>query len=106
MLLANCRIFVTKHACVHEGDVETSRGSDERRFGRNGGAKLADGLQAHLGSALTVIVNTGDDLELHGLLVCPDLDTIMYTLAGLANEATGWGVRDETWSALRFKVVE
>ena len=47
---------------------------------------------------LSVIVNTGDDLELHGLLVCPDLDTVMYTLAGLANDATGWGVRDETWS--------
>ncbi len=49
--------------------------------------------------ALSVIVNTADDLELHGLLVSPDLDTVMYTLAGLANDATGWGVRDETWSA-------
>ena len=49
--------------------------------------------------ALSVIVNTADDLELHGLLVSPDLDTVMYTLAGVANDATGWGVRDETWSA-------
>jgi len=48
---------------------------------------------------LTVIVNTGDDLVLHGLHVSPDLDTVMYTLAGLANTTTGWGVRDETWSA-------
>ena len=48
---------------------------------------------------LTVVVNTGDDLELHGLLICPDLDTVLYTLAGLANDETGWGVRDETWSA-------
>ena len=56
---------------------------------------------ALLGDAveLSVIVNTGDDLELHGLHVSPDLDTVMYTLAGLANDETGWGVRDETWSA-------
>ncbi len=47
---------------------------------------------------LTIIVNTGDDLELHGLAVSPDLDTVMYTLAGLANDETGWGVQDETWS--------
>ena len=72
--------------------------------GGYGGARMADGV-ARLAAApdsnleLSVIVNTGDDVELHGLLVCPDLDTVMYTLAGLANEATGWGVRDETWSA-------
>jgi LPPG:FO 2-phospho-L-lactate transferase len=48
------------------------------------------------------VVNTGDDLELHGLAVSPDLDTVMYTLAGLANEETGWGLRDETWSAARM----
>jgi LPPG:FO 2-phospho-L-lactate transferase len=75
--------------------------------GGYGGAKLSHGLA--LASAarearglapldLTVIVNTGDDLELHGLCVSPDLDTVMYTLAGLANDETGWGVRDETWS--------
>ena len=65
-----------------------------------GGAKLADGLQAVLPhGALAVIVNTGDDLVLHGLHVSPDLDTVMYTLAGEANPATGWGLRDETWSA-------
>jgi LPPG:FO 2-phospho-L-lactate transferase len=56
---------------------------------------------ALLGEALelTVIVNTGDDLELHGLYISPDLDTVMYTLAGLANVETGWGVTAETWSA-------
>src|SRR3954452_23521932 len=61
---------------------------------------MADGF-ALLGedARLSVIVNTGDDLELHGLHVSPDLDTVVYTLAGLANDETGWGVRDETWSA-------
>src|SRR3954452_21251362 len=61
---------------------------------------MADGF-ALLGedARLSVIVNTGDDLELHGLHVSPDLDTVMYTLSGLANDETGWGVRDETWSA-------
>ena len=67
-----------------------------------GGAKLAHGLQLALpdpARELTAIVNTADDLEVHGLHVSPDLDTVMYTLAGWANTATGWGVRDETWSA-------
>lgn len=65
-----------------------------------GGARMAHGFEL-LGDAveLSVIVNTADDLELHGLLVSPDLDTVMYTLSGQANDATGWGVRDETWSA-------
>ncbi|MDQ3937256.1 MAG: 2-phospho-L-lactate transferase CofD family protein, partial [Chloroflexota bacterium] len=67
--------------------------------GGYGGAKMAHGF-ALLGSAneLSVVVNTADDLELHGLHVSPDLDTVMYTLAGLSNPETGWGVRDETWS--------
>lgn len=65
-----------------------------------GGAKMAHGF-ALLNDRveLTVIGNTGDDLELHSLHISPDLDTVMYTLAGLANPDTGWGVRDETWSA-------
>lgn len=70
--------------------------------GGYGGAKLAHGLAlvSHdLGLRPTVVVNTGDDLELHGLLISPDLDTVMYTLAGLANAEAGWGVRDETWSS-------
>jgi LPPG:FO 2-phospho-L-lactate transferase len=64
-----------------------------------GGAKLAAGLQAHLGERLTVVVNTADDLERHGLLVCPDHDTVMYTLAGLANREWGWGLEGETFNA-------
>ena len=64
-----------------------------------GGARLAHGLQAHLGDNLTVIVNTGDDVERHGLLVCPDLDTVLYTLAGIDNRAWGWGLEGETFAA-------
>jgi len=66
-----------------------------------GGAKLAAGLQATLPPGyLSVVVNTADDFEPWGLRVCPDLDTVMYTLAGLANTETGWGVRDESFDAL------
>ena len=64
-----------------------------------GGAKLAHGLQAHLGSGLIVVVNTADDLERHGLLVSPDHDTVMYTLAGLDNRDWGWGIAGETFAA-------
>jgi LPPG:FO 2-phospho-L-lactate transferase len=73
-----------------------------------GGAKMAHGL-AMLGAdaggsdgesiELTIVGNVADDLEVHGLHVSPDLDTVMYTLAGLANPDTGWGLRDDTWSA-------
>jgi LPPG:FO 2-phospho-L-lactate transferase len=63
-----------------------------------GGAKLADGLARCLPPEnLTVIVNTGDDFEHWGLKICPDLDTVCYTLAGLANPETGWGRAEETW---------
>ena len=65
-----------------------------------GGAKLAEGLAAHLGEDLTVVVNTGDDLELHGLAIWPDHDTVAYTLAGLDDEVRGWGLRDETWTVM------
>jgi LPPG:FO 2-phospho-L-lactate transferase len=65
-----------------------------------GGAKLAEGLAAHLGADLTVVVNTGDDLELHGLAVWPDHDTVAYTLAGLDDEERGWGLRDESWAVM------
>src|SRR5512147_1540679 len=67
-----------------------------------GGAKLAHGLAQVLPSEyLTVIVNTGDDFEHFGLYICPDLDTVCYTLAGLANPDTGWGRVDETWNAIQ-----
>jgi LPPG:FO 2-phospho-L-lactate transferase len=66
-----------------------------------GGAKLAHGLAQILPpEALTVIVNTGDDFEHLGLHISPDLDTVCYTLAGLANPDTGWGRAGETWQAM------
>jgi LPPG:FO 2-phospho-L-lactate transferase len=65
-----------------------------------GGAKLADGLQRVLGEQLAVVVNTGDDFEHWGLAVCPDLDTVMYNLAGVNNPEFGWGLAGETHSAL------
>ncbi len=61
-----------------------------------GGAKLAEGLQARLGDRLAVIVNTADDSERHGLLVMPDHDTVMYTLAGIEQAGLGWGVEGDT----------
>lgn len=63
-----------------------------------GGAKLVDGLAQLLRPEdLTVIVNTGDDFDYLGLQISPDLDTVCYTLADLANPITGWGQRDESW---------
>jgi len=81
-----------------------------------GGAKLADGLAQYLlspsslplpsrakeGNQLAVIVNTGDDFDLMGLRICPDLDTVMYTLAGIANPQTGWGVEGDTFEMLKM----
>lgn len=67
-----------------------------------GGAKLADGLQRTVGENLTVIVNTGDDFELHGLHLSPDLDTVVYTLAGMANRETGWGIAGDTFDNLEM----
>jgi LPPG:FO 2-phospho-L-lactate transferase len=64
-----------------------------------GGAKLALGLSRIVPAGdLMVIVNTGDDFEHLGLYISPDLDTVMYTLAGLDDPQRGWGRRDETWS--------
>ena len=66
-----------------------------------GGAKLAHGLAQILSPEdLTVIVNTGDDFEHYGLYISPDLDTVCYTLAGLANQETGWGRDNETWNVI------
>jgi LPPG:FO 2-phospho-L-lactate transferase len=66
-----------------------------------GGAKLAAGLQDVLPPGdLTVVVNTADDFDLWGLHICPDLDTVMYTLAGISNPETGWGLVDESFEAL------
>jgi len=66
-----------------------------------GGARLAHGLQQVLAPGdLTVVVNTADDTERHGLLVCPDHDTVMYTLAGIANRELGWGIAGDTWAVM------
>jgi len=85
-----------------------------------GGAKFADGLaqiiypRIHTNNhesiredswrlmdhSLTVVVNVGDDFDHLGLRICPDLDTVVYTLAGLANPETGWGLAGETWHAM------
>jgi LPPG:FO 2-phospho-L-lactate transferase len=71
-----------------------------------GGAKLAAGLEAALIQTsegdLSVVVNTADDFDLWGLRICPDLDTVMYTLAGLANPETGWGIAGETFDSLEM----
>ena len=68
--------------------------------GGTGGTKLAHGF-ALLGDRveLTVIVNVGDDAEIHGLHVSPDIDALLYTLSGLIDAARGWGIRDDTHSA-------
>ena len=66
-----------------------------------GGAKLAAGLAAVLpGEDLTIAVNTGDDFEHLGLTICPDIDSVVYALAGLNDEQRGWGVADESWQAM------
>jgi LPPG:FO 2-phospho-L-lactate transferase len=69
--------------------------------GGTGGAKLAHGLQQVLPPGdLTVVVNVADDMEWQGLPVSPDLDTVMYTLAGLADPVQGWGVAGDTHTAM------
>ncbi len=65
-----------------------------------GGAKLALGLASVAPDGLTVVVNTADDFEHLGLSICPDLDTVMYTLAGVANPETGWGRQAESWTVM------
>ena len=67
--------------------------------GQVGGAKLADGLYRLRGRDLAVIVNTGDDYQHLGLEFSPDLDTVLYTLAGIANPAAGWEPAGETLAA-------
>jgi LPPG:FO 2-phospho-L-lactate transferase len=70
-----------------------------------GGARLLDGLARVAearGDELTAIVNVGDDFEHLGLCICPDLDSVMYTLSGLGDEARGWGLAGETFRALEM----
>lgn len=71
--------------------------------GGTGGAKLAVGLAAVLPPEdLTVIANTGDDIDVWGVHVSPDVDAVLYRLAGIFDEERGWGIRDETWAALEM----
>jgi LPPG:FO 2-phospho-L-lactate transferase len=66
-----------------------------------GGAKLAHGLAGILPPEnLSVVVNVADDFELYGLTICPDLDTVMYTLAGIASAETGWGITGDTYHCM------
>ena len=68
-----------------------------------GGAKLAAGLQNVVSRGdLSVVVNTADDFDLWGLHICPDLDTVMYTLAGVSNPETGWGIAGESFETLNM----
>ena len=70
-------------------------------WGGVGAARLLGGVvQAPAPARIAAVVNVADDTEFHGLLVCPDLDTITYTLAGAVNPDTGWGLAGETWAAL------
>ena len=66
-----------------------------------GGSKFALGVhRAYPAAGITVIANTADDITLHGLRICPDLDTIMYTLGGGAESVRGWGRHDESWRVM------
>ncbi len=70
--------------------------------GGTGGAKFVDGLrQVVSAKELTIIVNTGDDLEWWGLYVSPDLDSITYVLAGVLSKERGWGVKGDTFFCLQ-----
>ena len=66
--------------------------------GGTGGAKLAAGMQARLGSRLSVIANTGDDIEILGVHVSPDPDLVTYWLSGEIDEQRGWGIRDDSFT--------
>ncbi len=66
-----------------------------------GAAKLLTGMiQVVDQPSLTIVANTGDDTVMHGLTICPDIDTLVYTLAGAVNPETGWGLTGETWNAM------
>jgi LPPG:FO 2-phospho-L-lactate transferase len=93
----------------NKGSGVRGRGSDTEirkvvaLAGGVGGAKMAAGLQAVLPPGdLSVVVNTADDFTLWGLYISPDVDTVLYTLAGIANRETGWGLAGETWNALEM----
>ena len=82
------------------GDFSPSRREDRPLSGGGGGARFARGLADVLAGDLTVVGNVGDDIEILGLHVSPDLDSLLYTLAGLIDEKRGWGRESESWNAL------
>jgi LPPG:FO 2-phospho-L-lactate transferase len=68
-----------------------------------GASKLLLGLAGVMPPEnITIIANTGDDIELHGLRICPDIDTVTYTLAGVINEETGWGLKGDSFECLQW----
>ena len=69
--------------------------------GGMGGSRFAQGVLDAMtpSDTVTIIANTADDITLYGLRVCPDLDTVMYTLSGGIDPVRGWGRTDETWNA-------
>lgn len=84
-------------------EVQSGHSSVVALSGGVGGAKLVLGLANILpGEALTIVANTADDFEHLGLPICPDLDTVMYTLAGLNNREQGWGLADESWQTMEM----
>ncbi len=66
-----------------------------------GAARMLRGLAAVVGQReITAVINTGDDMVLHGLYISPDIDTVTYTLAGASNNETGWGLAGESWTVM------
>lgn len=85
------------------GELTSSAGRIVALSGGVGGAKFVHGVaMATPNSQLSVIVNTADDFSLFGLHISPDIDTVMYTLAGIANAETGWGITNETFATLEM----
>jgi len=79
------------------------RGNVTTLAGGVGAAKLLAGLVETVDpSNVTIIANTGDDIDLHGLRICPDIDTVVYTLAGVVDPERGWGIRDDSFECLKW----
>ncbi|HKV42229.1 MAG TPA: 2-phospho-L-lactate transferase [Blastocatellia bacterium] len=89
-----------KDSIINSGDPLRS-GSITTLAGGIGAARFLTGLTSVVApERITVIVNTGDDIYLHGLRICPDIDTVTYTLAGVVSSDRGWGIEDETFACL------
>ncbi len=83
-------------------DIDCTVGGVVALSGGVGGSKLTDGLSRVMPAGkLAVVANTGDDFEHLGLSICPDIDTLLYTLGGLADPDRGWGRKDETWTFMQ-----